>query len=62
MLQVELRIDEESLRRAGITLDQVVSVSVTDATAEELLEKLLAPAGCTLRRDGRTWVVGPKGQ
>ncbi len=60
MLQVELRVDEEALRRAGITLDQVVSVSATDATAEELLKKLLAPAGCTLRREGRTWVVGPK--
>jgi len=60
MLPVELRIDEEALRRDGGTLDQVVSVSVADATAEELLEKLLAPAGCTLRREGRTLVVVPK--
>jgi hypothetical protein len=55
-----LRIDDEALRRAGISLDQPVSISVTDATADELFEKLLAPAGCSMRREGRTIVVVPK--
>lgn len=60
MLQLELRIDEEALSRAGITLDRPVSVSATDATANELLQKLLDPAGCTFRREGNTVVVVPK--
>lgn len=60
MLHLELRIDEEALRRAGITLDRPVNLSVTDATADELFEKLLAPAGCSIRREGRTIVVVPK--
>lgn len=60
ILQLELRIDEEALARAGISLDQPVSVSATDATAEELLKKLLEPAGCTVRREGSALVVIPK--
>lgn len=60
MLQVELQIDREALARAGISLDQPVSLSVTDATVDELFAKLLEPAGCTFRRKGNTIVVVPK--
>jgi hypothetical protein len=60
MLQVELQIDQTALARAGISLDQLVSLSVNDATADELFAKLLEPAGCTFRREGKTIVVVPK--
>jgi len=60
MLQVDLKIDREALARAGISLDQPVSLSVTDATVDELFTKLLAPARCTFRREGDTIVVVPK--
>jgi len=60
MLQVELEIDQAALARAGISLDQPVSLSVTDATVDELFAKLLSPAGCTFRREGKTIVVVPK--
>jgi hypothetical protein len=60
MLQLELRIDEEALARAGISLDRPVSVSATDVTAGELLQKLLEPAGCTFRREGHQVLVIPK--
>lgn len=60
MLGVELRIDQAALDRAGIVLDQAVTLSVEDATADELFAKLLEPAGCTFRREGHTLVVVPK--
>jgi len=60
MLQLELRIDEEALAQARIKLDGPVSVSATDATAEELLQTLLDQAGCTFRRTGNVVTVVPK--
>ncbi|NUQ62044.1 MAG: STN domain-containing protein [Pirellulales bacterium] len=58
-LQLELRLEEEALRAAGISLDKQVSLSVADATLEELFEALLKPAGCTFRLEGKILVVFP---
>jgi hypothetical protein len=51
-LGVELRIDREALQRAGVSLDQVVSFSVTEATVDELFQAIAAAAHCTCRRVG----------
>jgi hypothetical protein len=58
-LEVELRIDQAGLERAGISLEQQVSFSVTEATLDELFAAVLTPAGCTFRREGSVIYVGP---
>ena len=58
-LQMQLEIDRAGLERAGISLQEQVSFSVKDATLDELFEAVLAPAGCTFRREGNTIRVGP---
>jgi hypothetical protein len=58
-LQLELRIDEEALEDAGISLNDPVSFSVNNGTIDELLEAVLAPAGCTFRREGSSVEVVP---
>jgi hypothetical protein len=52
LLGVQLKIDREGLRRAGVSLDQVVSFSVTDATVDELFQAIAEAAHCTCRRSG----------
>lgn len=58
-LQVEVRLDREALERAGISWRQQVSVSVTDATLDELFTAVLKPVGCTFRRRGNVIEVLP---
>jgi hypothetical protein len=58
-LGLELKIDRAALSRAGISLDQPVSLSVHEASREELFRALLEPAGCTFRFEGQTLQVQP---
>lgn len=58
-LGVEVRIDRGALERAGISLRKQVSVSVSDATLDELFSAVLKPAGCTFRRQGNIIEVLP---
>jgi hypothetical protein len=58
-LGLEVRVDREALEQAGISLRKQVSVTVTDATLDELLDALLKPAGCTFRRQGSVVEVVP---
>jgi hypothetical protein len=58
-LGLELRIDRDAIEAAGISLDQTVSFGVENATADELLEALLAPAGLAFRRTGKVLQVFP---
>ena len=51
-LHWNLQIDEDAIRTAGISLDQRVSFSVTNADQEKLLDALLAPAGLEYREEG----------
>ena len=59
-LNLEIEIDERSISRAGLSLDHDVSVSVKDASEDELLKAVLEPAGLTYQRTGNTLVVRPK--
>jgi hypothetical protein len=58
-LDLELRIDREALQQAGISLEDLVSFSVKNATIDELLKAVLAPAGCTFRREGKVVEIRP---
>jgi len=58
-LDVTLRIDHEALQQAGISLEQPVSFSVENATFAELFDAVLAPAGCTFRREGDVIEIRP---
>ena len=58
-LEVQLRIDEEALQQAGISLQQPVSFSVENATFDELFEAVLNPVRCTFRRQGTVIEIRP---
>ena len=58
-LNLELRIDIEALRRAGISLDQHVSFSVKEVTVDALLEAVVKSTRLELRRRGNLVEVGP---
>jgi len=49
-LGLELKIDEQAIQQAGISLDQRVSVTVENATVDEVLRQLLKPAGLKFQR------------
>lgn len=56
---LELNVDRDALARAGVSLDQLVSFSVEDATVDDLLKAVLEPVGCTFRRQGKTIEIKP---
>lgn len=58
-LDLEVRYDEEALRRAGISLQKPVQFSVTDATVDEVFAALLDQTGCRFRREGRVIYIEP---
>jgi hypothetical protein len=49
-LGLELKIDEQAIGRAGISLDQRVSVLVENATVDQLLHELLKSTGLKFQR------------
>lgn len=59
-LDLDLRIDREAVAAAGISLDQLVSLTVENATIEELFTKLLADTRLTFRRVGRVVTIAPE--
>ncbi len=58
-MQLELKIDEEAMQKANISLDQAVRFDgVQNASFDELWTALLKPTGCTYRHHGKTlWIV-----
>jgi hypothetical protein len=58
-LGLELKIDEDAIRAAGISLDQRVSIRVENTTVDELLRRLLQPTGLTFRRRDRLVEILP---
>jgi len=59
-LDLDLRIDREAVAAAGISLDQLVSLTVENATIDELFTKLLADTRLTFRRVGRVVTIAPE--
>ncbi len=58
-LRLELRLDRQAFESAGVSPQQRVSFSVTDATFDQLMDAIVAPAGCTWRRKGALLEVRP---
>lgn len=58
-LGLELRIDQQAIQAAGLSLDRSISFEVQQATLDELLEAVLAPAGLAFRRTGKVVEVMP---
>jgi hypothetical protein len=61
-LGLELKIDAPALDAAGVSLQQLVSFDVEQATIEELLNAVLLPAGCQWQRTGDTLEIRPAGK
>ena len=58
-LKLDLRIDVDGLRRAGISLDQRILLRVENATIYELLLEVVGPLRLDVRRDGNVVEIGP---
>ncbi len=58
-LKLDLRIDVDGLRRAGISLDQRILLRVENATIDVLLLEVVGPLRLDVRRDGNVVEIGP---
>ncbi|MGD0383049.1 MAG: STN domain-containing protein [Thermoguttaceae bacterium] len=58
-LNLELKIDDNAIRQAGVSLDQRVSFSVKDATVDELLRAALQQTGLKFVRRGNVVQIEP---
>ena len=59
-LGLELQIDRASLQNAGVSLEQLISFRVEDATFDELFQAALTPVGCVHERTGNILKVWAK--
>lgn len=58
-LGLEFRIDEATLRKAGVSLDRQISLEVQQASVDELLEKIFQPLGLRVQRRQHVVEVRP---
>ncbi len=58
-LNVEFQLDRPAIQQAGISLEQIVSVKVEDASLDALVVAVLEPAGLKGVRRGRVVAVSP---
>ena len=58
-LGLELKIDEQAIRAAGISLDQRISATVENATIDELFRQLLKSTGLTFHRHEKVVEIVP---
>jgi len=58
-LGLELKIDQQAIAAAGISLDQRVSVHIENATVDELIGQLLKSTRLTFHRRGRVVEIVP---
>ena len=59
-LGFQLQMDEKAIAAAGVSLDQLVSVRVENATVDEVLRRLLSSTGLTFHRHGRVVEIVPE--
>jgi hypothetical protein len=60
-LGLQLKLDEQAIQRAGISLDQRVSVLVENATVDQLLHELLKSTGLKFQRRQNVVEILPAG-
>jgi hypothetical protein len=58
-LNLELKIDREALRAAGVSLERRISVSVRNVSVDELLQEVARAAKLQIRRQGDVLEIGP---
>jgi hypothetical protein len=58
-LNLEFQWDRETIEQAGISLDQLITVKVQNATMDELLKAVLANTGLAFRHDDRAISIYP---
>jgi len=58
-LKLDLKIDQAALGAAGISLQQRISVSVEDATVDQLLLEVAKAARLQIHRQGNVLQIGP---
>ena len=58
-LSLEFQWDRQAIERAGISLDQLISVKVQNVTLDDLLRAILANTGLTFRHDNRAISIYP---
>ena len=58
-LGLELKIDQQAIAAAGISLDQIVSIHAENATVDELIGQLLKSTGLTFHRRDRVVEIVP---
>jgi hypothetical protein len=58
-LGLELKLDQQAIDAAGISLDKLIGFEVNDVPLDELLDAMLKPAGLGYRRDGKVLEVFP---
>lgn len=59
-LGLELHVDEASLKHAGVSLEQLISFRVENATFDELFRAVLEPVGCEYERQGNVLTIRAK--
>jgi hypothetical protein len=57
---LKIRFDDEAIRRAGLSVEKLTAVDVTQATLESLLDQAAAPLGLAANREGDAVVIGPR--
>jgi len=58
-LNLELRIDRQGLQKAGVSLEQRVTVQVENVTVDELLQAVIQNSPLRFRRRGNVVEIGP---
>lgn len=58
-LGLELKLDQQAIDAAGISLDKLIGFEVNDVALDVLLEAMVKPAGLAFKRDGRVLEVFP---
>ena len=59
-LGLDLEIDHASLKKAGVSLEQLISFRVENATFDELFQAVLTPIGCRHERKGNVLKIWAK--
>ncbi len=58
-LQLDVQWDRAEIKRAGISVDQLITVAVKDATLDDLLRAVFKDTGLSFRRNDRTVSIRP---
>jgi hypothetical protein len=59
-LGFQVSFDQQAIQTAGISLDQRITVTVQDATVEEIFQQVGGAAGLAARRVGKTIEIKPR--